>query len=155
MDPAEQKALDDIEEYGCHIIHVMAEGELPPFSYSIGINTTSGRPDVCVIGLKQPIAQFVINHYNAETRSGIVVDPGTPYTGYLEGFEVFFERVSTEFYREYFGWALWYHDGLAFDMLQLIYPTTSGIYPWSDSAPEDFIAWQPILSTSAGKLAPH
>jgi len=35
MDAAEQKALEDIERYGCHILHVMAQGELPPFSYTL------------------------------------------------------------------------------------------------------------------------
>ena len=43
MDADEQKALDDIEKYGCHIIYVMAEGEAPPFSYSIGIWRSTGH----------------------------------------------------------------------------------------------------------------
>lgn len=29
MDKGEEKALNDIEEYGCHILHVMEEGEYP------------------------------------------------------------------------------------------------------------------------------
>ena len=38
MDVMDQKALDDIEEFGCHVINVMeGEGE-PQFTYSIGIN---------------------------------------------------------------------------------------------------------------------
>ena len=35
MDQYEEKALKDIEQYGCHILHVMEEGEYPGFSYSI------------------------------------------------------------------------------------------------------------------------
>ncbi len=37
MDAGEQKALDDIAKHGCHIINLLAEGELPEFSYSVGI----------------------------------------------------------------------------------------------------------------------
>jgi hypothetical protein len=60
MDAGEQKALADIERYACHIIHVAAEDELPPSSYSVGIQRSSGRPEVVVIGLMQPIAHSVI-----------------------------------------------------------------------------------------------
>lgn len=37
MDPAEKKARADIERFGCHVVHVLAEGDLPAFSYSVGI----------------------------------------------------------------------------------------------------------------------
>ena len=43
MDSGEKKALADIEKFGCHIIHVIGEGESPPFSYSVGITRASGR----------------------------------------------------------------------------------------------------------------
>jgi len=31
MDAGEQKAIADVEQYGCHVIHVMEQGDLPPF----------------------------------------------------------------------------------------------------------------------------
>ena len=37
MDEYEQKALDDIEKHGCHVLHVMEEDNYPRFTYSIGI----------------------------------------------------------------------------------------------------------------------
>lgn len=44
MDQYEEKALKDIEEYGCHILHVMEEDEYPRFTYSIGIQKNTGQP---------------------------------------------------------------------------------------------------------------
>lgn len=44
MDDGEKKCLDDIEKYGCHILHIIAEGDLPPFSYSVGIEKSAGQP---------------------------------------------------------------------------------------------------------------
>jgi hypothetical protein len=42
MDLGEQKALADIDRYGCHMIHVAAEADLPPFR----IRSASGsHPD--------------------------------------------------------------------------------------------------------------
>ena len=154
MDVHEQKALDDIEKHGCHILQVMEEGELPPFSYSIGLGSTYEKPDLCVIGLKEPMAKFVINEYALMLRDGIDITSGNMYSGLLEGFDVCFERVARKYFKEYFGWSIWYNKGRNFEMLQLIYPTTSGLYPWDTNFPTDLFEWQPILSDD-GETAFH
>lgn len=145
----EQKALADIDQYGCHVIHVCAEGDLPPFSYSVGIQRSSGRPEVVIIGLKQTIAHFAVNEYNSRGQAGETFTPGELYSGFLEGFDVTFERVEREFYREYFGWDLWLYGGADFEVLQLVWPTTEGVWPWQAGASEWFRDWQPLLTKSA------
>lgn len=148
MDRDEQKALADIEAYGCHIIQVMAEGEAPPFSYSIGITRRLNRPEIVVVGLKEPIAKFVINEYNSRLRKGEAFRPGEFYGGFVQGFDCVFEDVHPRHYRDYFGWALWLYKGNDFRVVQLVYPTTSGIWPWTPGAPEGFVRWQTILTDS-------
>jgi hypothetical protein len=144
MDPGEQKALADIDKYGCHVVHVAAEDELPPFSYSVGIQRSSGAPEVVVVGLKQPIAHFVVNEYNRRVQVGQSFHPGETYSGFLEGFLVGFELVEEEFYREHFGWNLWLYNGPSFKVLQVVYPTTNGVWPWN--ATDGFRTWQPLLT---------
>jgi hypothetical protein len=61
MNDGEKKALADIKEYGCHVIHVLEDKESPPFSYSVGVQKTSGAPEVLIVGLKEPIAHFIVN----------------------------------------------------------------------------------------------
>jgi len=148
MDPAEQKALADIDQYGCHVLHVAAEDELPPFSYSVGIWRSSGRPEVIAIGLKQNLAHFIVNEYNQRVQGGEVFVPGQLYSGFIEGFEVTFEQVERELYPEYFGWDLWLYGGLQFEALQLVYPSTTGVWPWQPSASEGFRTWQPLLTSA-------
>jgi len=150
MDQSEQKALDDIEEFGCHVLQIMAEGEFPPFSYSIGITKKLRKPEVVVIGLKEPIAGFLVNEYNTRVQAGEDFTPGKMYDGFLEGFACTFEPVAKRHFKEYFGWGRWLYGGNNFEVLQLIYPTTSGLWPWSPDYPAGFIAWQPML-TDTGK----
>ena len=152
MDAYEQNALDNIEKYGCHILQVMEEGNEPPFSYSIGLVTTYQKPDLCVIGLKESMAKFVINEYALLLKNGENFEIKKWYSGFLGGFDVCFENVDKKYFRQYFGWGIWYYKGVEFQMLQLIYPTTSGIYPWAEQAPQDFLEWQPIL-TKDGKAS--
>ena len=148
MDAGEKKALADIEQYGCHVIHVAAEDDLPPFSYSVGIQRRSGSPEVVVIGLKQSLAHFVVNEYNRRVRAGEKFTPGELYANFIEGFDITFERVGREFYTEYFGWNLWLYGNPEFEVLQLVYPTTDGEWPWRPNASEWFRAWQPILNSA-------
>jgi len=140
-----KKALEGIESYGCHVIHVLEERDEPPFSYSVGVQKTSASPEVIVIGLKRPIAHFVINEYNQRVRAGERFVPGAQYMGFLEGFPVQFERVSKKYFDEYLGWNKWLYRGSDFDVLQIVYPDTDDIWPW-DSLSTWFRRRQPILN---------
>ncbi|RWB06721.1 DUF4262 domain-containing protein [Mesorhizobium sp.] len=147
-DPGEAKALADIEAYGCHILHVLEEGDDPPFTYSVGIEHNFKAPELIVIGLKPEISQFIINEYCSRVRSGEVFQPGQRSSGFIEGFDCQFGAVHIEHYREHFGWDLWFYDGLNFGVLQLIYPTVDGIWPWQTEASDWFRTWQPLLDTA-------
>ena len=85
-------------------------------------------------------------------KNGENFEIGKWYSGFFEDFDVCFERVAGKHFKEYFGWSIWYHKGRNFEMLQLIYPTTSGFYPWDTDFPADLLAWQPILSDDGKTL---
>jgi Domain of unknown function (DUF4262) len=142
----DERTRADIAKYGCSVMHVMAEGEQPPFAYSIGITKQTGAPEVVVIGLKQPMAHSVANEYNRRVIAGDRFERGKPYAGFLGGFDVFFEDVPLAVYPDYFGQDLDFYGGPNFKVLQLIYPTTKGVWPWAEDAPESFRQWQPILA---------
>ncbi len=146
MDEYEQKAIDDIDEFGCHILHVMEEDENPGFTYSIGIEKNTKKPDVIITGLKNEVAQWIINEYNKRVKNGETFEPSKYYRGFLDGFDITFIEVSKKHYKEYLGWGLWYNKGPSFKMLQMVYPSTLGLWPWDKEAPEDFTWLQPLLN---------
>ncbi|MBY5991735.1 DUF4262 domain-containing protein [Ferrimonas balearica] len=148
MDEEDLKALDDIEKYGCHILGVMEGDGEPRFSYSIGINKQQDKPDLIVVGLKPELSHSIINNYKDRLLSGETFVPGYYYSGLLEGFDVCFVEVDKSNYKNYLGWGLWLHKGDDFKVLQLIWPTTNGQWPW-DKPISKFYEWaQPILSAS-------
>ena len=144
-DAEEAKALADIEVYGCHILHVLEEGDQAPFTYSVGIEHNFGAPELIVIGLKRQVAHFIINEYCRRVRSGEVFQPGQRTSGFIEGFDCQFGAVDAGHYREHFGWDIWFYDGFDFRVMQLIYPTVDGIWPWDADASDWFRGWQPLL----------
>jgi hypothetical protein len=151
MDDGAKKTLADIEAYGCQVIHVLEDDQGSPFSYSVGVQKSSGAPEVIVIGLDQPIAHFVVNEYNRRVRSGERFIPGKRYDGFLDAFLVQFEVVGADRFDEYLGQNKRLYGGKDFEVLQIIYPTTDGIWPWEERASEWFRGRQPILSDSLRK----
>lgn len=141
----DDKALADIEKYGCHVLHVLEDEKGPAFTYSIGIEKTSQQPELIVTGLKRDIAIWIVNEYNNRIREGEVFEHDTPYSGFLGEFDVLFRPVLKEHYKEYFGWGLWLHEGDDFRVNQLIWPSTKGVWPWDSDAPEDYTFFIPLL----------
>lgn len=151
MDESERKTLADIEQYGCSVMHVHDPDErLPPFSYSIGVSKSSGAPEVVVVGLSQPLAHFIVNEYNDRVRAGEVFRVGHRYGGFIEGFDVLVVAVERKHYPDYFGYNLWLYQSANFEVLQLMYPNTSGVWPWQDQADQWFRARQPLLGKVEG-----
>jgi len=148
MDEHEQKALNNIDEFGCHVINVMEGDEKPSFTYSIGINKEQNNPDLIVVGLKKELAHFIVNEYKDRLLAGESFEVGEFYSDFLGDFDVCFIEVDKSHYKEHFGWGLWLHNGDSFKMLQLIWPTTDGQWPW-DADKSDYYKWaQPILNDS-------
>lgn len=149
MDPREEKALRDIDTYGCHVIHVLEDEGHPQFTYSLGIQLKTGEPELIVAGMKQPVAHFMVNEYNRRVKAGDSFSAGQRASGFLDGFDVEFRLVHPSHFRAHFGWAFWLYKGDDFRVLQAVFPTTTGVWPWEDGASEWFRYVQPILDAPA------
>lgn len=149
MKEEDKKALDDIEKYGCHVLHVFdPEEENPRFTYSIGIQKTTGEPELVIMGLKHDVAHWIINEYNNRIQKGEKFKIDEYYDEFVEGYQVTFKKVEKKHYKEHFGWGGWLYKSDDFDVYQLVYPSTDGTWPWDESASDDFKWFQPLLSKS-------
>jgi hypothetical protein len=145
LNEGDKKLLSDIDKHGCHVIYVLAEDDLPPFCYSVGIWKSSGAPEVIVVGLKQEISHFLINEYNRLIRNGESFQDGQISGEFLDGFDCQFRALDKANYAEYLGSNIWLYSGNNFPTLQLIYPNKNGVWPWQPEATERFREWQPLL----------
>ena len=147
MEEYERNILKHINEHGCSVTSVFdPEGDEPPFSYSIGIARTAAAPELIVVGLKPEIGHWLVNEYNIRVRAGERFVPGVLYLGFLKGFAVQFGPVARKYRKEYMRSATWLHDGADYEALQLIWPSTAGLWPWDPEANEWFRTNQPLLA---------
>lgn len=124
---------------------MQGEGE-PSFTYSIGVNKKQNKPDVVILGLKAELAHSMANRYRDRALNGETFESGTYYSDFLDDFDIIFINISKKHFKKYFGWGIWLHDGDDFEMLQMIWPTTDGVWPWDENG-SDFYKWaQPILN---------
>ncbi len=138
MNPLEDSALQNIEQFGYHILHVAENYDHPDYSYSIGIERTIGQPELVVTGLGKDPAISIINAYYARAKGGELFLPNHHYSGFMEGLEVMLMTVDRINYPEYFGWGLWLYKEDSFRVLQLVYPSTSGTWPWDPNPPRGY-----------------
>ena len=149
-DESEQKALDDIREFGHHLIAVGEKDEGPGFVYSIGLFENYAHPEIIIIGLRQKFAHILINNIAFDIKEGKTFTSGEFHEGVLDDFLCYFGEVAADQYREYVGWARWFYGGDGFPLVQCVYPTTNGVFPWESEFPED-LRWSCQMLASPPK----
>lgn len=144
---ADAKAIADIEKYGLHVISVREDDDHAPFTYSIGIEQSLGMPELIVIGLKSEVAHSAIDECYRLMKEGGAIAPGARVADLLGGgFECLIGEASSEQVADYMHWASWLYKGQPFRAYQIIWPSTTGVFPWEAGASNWFIARQPLLA---------
>jgi len=55
----DQKLLDDVAEYGWHVIKVLDQPDAPGWAYSVGLFQNFGHPEIMVFGLDLDLMQLI------------------------------------------------------------------------------------------------
>lgn len=148
MNKYEKSIVEAIEKTGCHYTSVFdPEEQNPTYSYTTGLFKSYGAPEIIIMGLRPEIIPSIFDYYKHRVQQKKVHEPGQFYEGFLGGgFEVAFDEVSQSAKEEYMLSACWYNKNCEFPALQLIYPTTSGVWPWEEDASDYFREVQLCLS---------
>ncbi|MDQ3671215.1 MAG: DUF4262 domain-containing protein [Actinomycetota bacterium] len=131
LDDADRKLLADVEQYGWHCLHVGDDGQLPCWSFSIGVYQAWQHPDVVIFGLANPVSHELLTHVVDRVRMGERFSPGRDYGDIFEEIPCCFLRVDPGWYPVFLGYAQWFYetpDG--FPVLQLVWPDKEGQYAW-------------------------
>ena len=147
--PEEEKFRKIISDYGWHVMQVRnrEEEEGPTFSYSTGLWQSFKHPEIIVFGLSSDLEHSIINSVGEDINSGKrTFKSNSYYDGFLEGFKVFMIETQEPVKSEYATWADWYYNREDFPILQCVWPTTSGIWPWDEDADQSLLKAQPLLS---------
>jgi hypothetical protein len=145
LDADERRCAEDVERYGLHLIHVAPNGDLPGWSYSIGLPDTLQHPELIVFGLPRDTAHAMLNTAADEIRAGRPFSDGAETDALLDGYSCLARTVMPIWYEPLVGWARWYHRSDGFQLLQLLWPDRQHRYPWDPDVIAEVRQRQPRL----------
>jgi hypothetical protein len=93
----------------------------------------------------------MINEYNRQVRAGTRFKRGVLYPGFLDGFDVYIEPARKKLLADYTLGCDRYYRGKPYSVVQIVWPSTSGVWPWEKSASDWLKQNQPML----GRVRPN
>ena len=149
LDPAMAERLGpvraNVERYGWHVQMVVGDPLHQPWTYTIGLFTTFGHPELAMFGIDGNQATLLLNLMAERVGKGERFAAGASDDGVLSEHPVRLAAVRPEWYPPYFGAAIdWYLD--EFPILQVLLPDRHGRFP--DDPASEFRRAQPLLSSA-------
>ncbi|QKG55948.1 DUF4262 domain-containing protein [Hymenobacter sp. BRD128] len=142
---AEKIIISDVEKYGFHVAQIKSDGYSPSFSYTIGLFKTYGYPELICFGLNLDLLHSVLWSGKKLLDRQPLPDQSIGYPDFLDDYDVRFLTVNKDWYRYYFGYGIWFNQGLEFPALQIIWPDKQALYPWEEGFNPAWKAGQPLL----------
>lgn len=140
-----QLIINNITQYGCHVVLIEESDYLPGFVYSIGLYEKFGQPEIICFGLPTDVAHSLINHACDLIKEGQTLQDNTQYSGFLEGYTIQLLPVDKDYYPYYVGYAGWYYTNFDFPVQQLVWPDKQRLFPWEQGFNPDWQLKQPLL----------
>jgi hypothetical protein len=149
LDPAMAERLGpvraNVERFGWHVQMVVGDPLHQPWTYTIGLFTTFGHPELAMFGIDGNQATLLLNLMAERVGKGERFAAGASDDGVLSEHPVRLAAVRPEWYAPYFGAAIdWYLD--EFPILQVLLPDRHGRFP--DDPGSDFRRAQPLLASA-------
>lgn len=129
--------FDDVRNYGYHKIGVFSEtGEDPEFAYTIGLSHVYiGQPEIVIFGLNTDIAFEIIDGVVDLISQGERFDIDVQSDDILEEITVRFVDFKRVWYPDFIQQAKNFYGGDQFEVVMLVWPDSSGQFPWSENSP--------------------
>src|SRR5260370_5880693 len=120
--PNDQKLLDDVAEYGWHVMKVLDQPDTPGWAYSIGLHRTFDHPEVLIFGQDMDLMHSMINTIGDGVSAGKTFEVDGRYPDLIEAYSCTFRPVKSLWYEAFLGFAMWFYGGARYPGLQWFWP---------------------------------
>ena len=144
--------VEHIEQYGWHLVLVKGDAQRAPFAYTIGLFQSYEHPEVVISGLNADldVMKIILNNVGHVVREGGSYLANSRADDILEGYTCWFIPVPRPQHEHVVGQALRHYGDQSFPLLQLIWPSPSGFYPWDAELDATNRARQELWGTTEG-----
>lgn len=139
---------ENIAKYGWHVmmVHGTEDDLAPTFAYTVGLHENYGHAEVIVSGLNDDprFMHRILNNIGKDVREGHTYLPLTASDDILTGHACWFLPVHPSRYGESVVQAVRHYGGTSFPVLQLVWPSTKGVFPWDPDCDPELAALQEL-----------
>ncbi|MEL6361592.1 MAG: DUF4262 domain-containing protein [Pseudomonadota bacterium] len=115
------------------------------FAYTIGLTALFDHPEILTIGPDSENAAHYLNSCaHAVKEQGKVFAPQNFYPNILVDLQIFMTEASLQAREEYTLSCNWFYGGTDYPLLQCIWPSNKGFWPWDEHAWDDYKSMQPV-----------
>jgi hypothetical protein len=140
----DRKLIADVEGAGWYLVVIHPQPGQQSWVFSVGLWHTFRSPELSTFGLRMADMGHWINRAGEQIRAGGLPQRGEPGDGILPGFPVRWQPVDDSWYRDLFGYGLWFYQQWL-PTLQMVWPDRAGLFPWQDGAGDHRRLDQPVL----------
>ncbi|MGH2717803.1 MAG: DUF4262 domain-containing protein [Actinomycetota bacterium] len=144
-DDGDRKLVADVERHGWGVLGIKADGSMPAWAFTAGLWHTFGSPEVAMFGLQVRDMQTWLNDIGEQIRQGRPLQPEEHREGILPNFPLVFRPAHDSWYRDLFGYALWFAQRPPLPIVQAIRPDREGRFLWEEGSGERCRFDQPQL----------
>ncbi len=148
MNDYERTVLRNVERFGWHCTSVPpreGQGDVPPFTYTVGLYQTYGASELIMFGLPGDTAHSIISIYANRLQENSPISLEEPSHELINDYPCVFVPVPRDRYNDYVYSALWFYAEVPFPLHQLVWPDPKGQFPWHAQADAGFREAQPVL----------
>jgi hypothetical protein len=103
-------------------------------------------PELILFSLGRQVVHDTFWHIYREVDAGKRFAVGEIEDEIFQNVPAVLLPVSPQQYQDHLSWSRWFYGGDEFQCLQLVFPDSSGHFPWSGRASDSFRAAQPDLT---------
>jgi hypothetical protein len=148
-DKADDKIIEDVNSVGWSVVMINATDYLPSFAYTIGLWKNYQHPEIIAFGLTVKTLHITLNIAGENIKEGKRYETGKVYPDFFTNGDAQLISVDSRSMPDYFGYAIWFNGGMAFQALELIWTDRNNKFPWEDGYEEEFQYKQPLLDRNA------
>lgn len=120
----------------------------PGYTYTIGLESMLGHPEVVVFGLAPAAARGLLDLAVQQIRDGVTLPVSQPFVGLLDGdLRAMLVPVDTAEHGHRFPTLGQVHGDQPWRIVQFVWPARNGAFPWEDGWPHELRLAQPVIGT--------
>ena len=141
---SDKKLINEVDQFGWHVVKVMADETGPSFAYTVGLNKNYNHSEIILVGLDLDLMHQILNNIGEEIKNGKTYLDQKEYSDILANYNCYFSEINKTNFNEYTAYVSWFYKKEV-PVLQCIWPDSNGLYPFDQDCSEGIKNIQTIL----------